>query len=86
MVIIAILIATTYFIIDQKAKEINLDIFNNAVSFAELTHERVISNYERNYVQQAFAHFDREMADIYVLNEDILSVSIFNYGGDTLFG
>lgn len=85
MVIIAILIATTYFIIDQKVKEINFDIFSNAVSFSELTHERVISNYEHNYVQQAFAHFDREMADIYSLNEDIPGISIFNYTGDTLY-
>ena len=85
MVIIAILITTTYFIIDQKVKEINFDIFQNAVSFAELTHERVISNYEKNYVQQAFAHFDREMADIYALNEDIPGISIFNYTGDTLY-
>lgn len=85
MVIIAILIATTYFIIDQKVKEINLDIFNNAVSFSELTHERVISNYEDNYVQKAFANFDREMADIYSLNEDISGMSIFNYKGESLY-
>lgn len=85
MVIIAILIATTYFIIDQKVKEINFDIFQNAVSFAELTHERVISNYESNYVQQAFANFDRELADIYSLNEDIPGISIFNYIGEALY-
>ncbi len=83
-VIIATLIAATYFIISQKTKEISLDIFSNAVSFAELTHERVISNYEQNYVQKAYAHFEREMADIRVLNEDIQSISVFNYVGDTL--
>lgn len=85
MVIIAILAASTYFIISQKTKEISLDIFNNAVSFSELTHERIISNYEDNYVQQAFAHFDREMADIYDLNEDIPAISIFNYVGESLY-
>lgn len=84
-VIIAILAATTYFIIDQKQKEINFDIFTNAVSFAELTHERVVSNYEKNYVEQAFANFDRELADIYSLNEDIPGVSIFNYAGESLY-
>ncbi len=84
-VIISILIAATYFIISQKTKEISLDIFNNAVSFAELTHERVISNYEHNYVQKAFAHFEREMADIKVLNEDIPAISVFNYLGETLY-
>lgn len=85
LVIIAVLAATTYFIIDQKVKEINFDIFSNAVSFAELTHERVISNYEKNYVQQAFANFDRELADIYRLNKDIPSIGIFNYEGEALY-
>jgi len=85
MVIIAILIASTYFIISQKTKEISFDIFKNAVSFAELTNERIVSNYESNYVQKAFANFDREMADIYSLNEDIPAISIFNYAGETLY-
>jgi len=85
MVIIAILIAATYFIIDQKTKEINFDIFKNAVSFSELTNERIVSNYEINYKQKAFANFDREMADIYGLNEDISAISIFSYSGETLY-
>ncbi len=85
LVIIAILAASTYFIIDQKTKEISFDIFRNAVSFAELTHERVISNYESNYIQQAYVHFDREMADMYGLNEDIKGISIFNYIGEMLY-
>ncbi len=62
-----------------------MDIFQSAVSYSELTHERVINNYESNYVQQAFAHFDREMADIYSFNEDVQSISIFNYLGEVLY-
>ena len=85
LIIIAILGATAYFVIDQKSKEINLDIFNNAVNFAELTHERIIANYENNYVQQAFANFDRELADIYSLNEDVVGLAIFNYQGESLY-
>jgi len=84
-IIILILGATAFLIIDQKTKEINQDIFNKAVNFAELTHERIITNYENNYKQLAFVNFDREMADIYNLNEDITGLSIFNYGGDTLY-
>ena len=52
---------------------------------AELTNERIISNYEDNYLQSAFAHFDREMADIYSLNEDIVGASIYNYSGEALY-
>ncbi len=85
LIIIAILGATAYLVIDQKTKEINQDIFNKAVSFAELTHERVITNYEDNYLQSAFAHFDREMADVYSLNEDIVEASIYNYSGKALY-
>src|SRR3989338_3206735 len=85
-ILLVILGATTYFVIDQKAKEINRDIFLKAVSFAELTHERVVANYERNYTQKAFAHFERDMAEIYSLNPDVVDVSIFNYRGETLYG
>ncbi len=85
LIIIAILGATAYLVIDQKTKEINQDIYSKAVSFAELTNERVITNYENNYQQSAFAHFDRDMADIYSLNEDITGMSIYNYNGNALY-
>jgi serine phosphatase RsbU (regulator of sigma subunit) len=85
LIIIAVLAAATYFIIDQKTKEISEDIFKNAVNFSELTHERIIVNYENNYVQKAYANFDREMADIYLLNEDVVGISILNYSGENLY-
>ncbi|MBU0576969.1 SpoIIE family protein phosphatase [Patescibacteria group bacterium] len=85
IIIILILGATAYFVIDQKIKEINHDIFTKAVSFAELTHERVVANYENNYKTQAYAHFDRELADIYSLNTDITGLAILNYNGDQLY-
>ncbi len=85
LIIIVILGATAYLVIDQKTKEINQDIFSKAVSFAELTNERVITNYENNYQQSAFAHFDREMAEIYSLNEDVTGVTIYNYNGNALY-
>ena len=85
LIIIAILGATAYLVIDQKTKEINQDIYTKAVSFAELTHERVIDNYETNYLQSAFAHFDREMADIYSLNQDITGAAVFKYNGEQLY-
>lgn len=85
LIIIAILGATAYLVIDQKTKEINQDIYDKAVSFSELTNERVITNYENNYLESAFANFDREMADIFSLNHDITSISIYNYSGRALY-
>ena len=85
LIIIAILGATAYLVIEQKTKEINQDIYTKAVSFAELTNERVVNNYENNYLESAFAHFDREMADIYSLNQDITGVAIYNYNGEVLY-
>lgn len=85
LIIILILSATAYFVIDQKTKEINQDIFSKAVSFAELTHERIVDNYETNYKNQAYAHFDRELSDIYSLNQDITGIAIFNYKGEPLY-
>ncbi len=84
-IIIAILGATTYLVIDQKTREINQDIFSKAVSFAELTHERVISGFENNYQQAAYANFERELASVYSLNEDILALSVYSYEGEDLY-
>ena len=85
IIIIAILGATGYLLIDQKIREVNQDIYNKAVSFAELTHERIIRSYENNYQQQAFANFERELAEIYALNQDIPSLSIYSYNGNRLY-
>lgn len=85
LIILLVLGMTAYLVIGQKTKEINQDILNKALSFAELTHERIINNYENNYKQGAFANFDREMQDIYGLNTDVLGVSIYDYAGKTLY-
>lgn len=85
LIIIVILGATSYFVIDQKIKEINYDIFTKSVSFAELTNERIVTNFENNYQQQAVAHFDREMSGIYSLNEDIIGIAILDYNGTKLY-
>lgn len=85
LIIIVILGVTAYFVIDQKSREINRDIFTNAVNFAELTNERIISNYESNYVAQAFANYQRALADIESLNPDVVGIAIFNYKGEKLY-
>ncbi|MBN2087563.1 SpoIIE family protein phosphatase [Candidatus Peregrinibacteria bacterium] len=85
LIIILILGATAYFVIDQKIKEINNDIFTRAISFAELTNERVVSNYEKNYLEDAFANFDRELAEIYSLNSDIIGLAILDYAGNNIY-
>lgn len=85
IIIILILGLTAYLVIDQKAREINQDIFNKAVSFAELTHERVVDGFENNYQEGAFANFERELAEIYSLNEDISTLAIYAYSGDSSY-
>jgi len=85
LIIIVILGATAYFVTDQKVREINHDIFVKSVSFAELTRERIITNYEDNYKQQAYANFDKEMSDIYSLNTDVTGIAIISYQGENLY-
>ncbi|MBN1259001.1 SpoIIE family protein phosphatase [Candidatus Peregrinibacteria bacterium] len=85
LIIIVILGATAYFVVDQKAKEINHDIFVKSVSFAELTRERIVANYEDNYRQQAYANFDKEMSDIYSMDTDVMGIAIINYQGENLY-
>jgi len=84
-IIIAVMGATAYLLIDQKTREINQDIFQKAVSFAELTHERVISSFESNYQQGATVNFEKELAQVYGLNRDITGLSIYAYDGEPLY-
>ncbi|MDH5597428.1 MAG: SpoIIE family protein phosphatase [Candidatus Peregrinibacteria bacterium] len=81
-IIILILGAASYLVIDQEIRDINQDIFTETVNFAELTHERIIDNYEQNYVNQLFVNFEREMAEIYRLNQDISGLAILDYSGE----
>ena len=85
LIIIAVLGVTAYFVIDQKSREINQEIFTNAVNFAGLTHERIIQNYEDNYLQQAFANYQRALADIKSMNPDITGIGIFKFDGEKLY-
>jgi serine phosphatase RsbU (regulator of sigma subunit) len=85
LIIIVILGVTAYFVIDQKSREINQQIFLGAVNFSELTHERIINNFESNYVHQAFANYQRELSDIKSLNTDVTGVAIFNFKGEKLY-
>jgi serine phosphatase RsbU (regulator of sigma subunit) len=85
LIIIVILGVTSFFVIDQKSREINQLIFTNAVNFSDLTHERIISDYENNYLQQAFANYQRELSDIKSMDPDVIGVAIFNYKGEKLY-
>ncbi len=57
----------------------------SAMGFSEMASDRIVENYEQNYIQKAYAHFNREMAEIYRLNEDISSVNIYDYKGKNLY-
>jgi len=85
LLIVAILTVNAFFIIQGKRSELNYDIYQNAKSFAELTAERVINNYELNYLSKSFVNFDRELGNIKALNEDISNIRITNYQGETLY-
>lgn len=85
ILIITILSVNAFFLIQGKQKELHYDIYKNAKSFAELTAERVIHNYELNYLSKSFVNFDREMVNIMSLNEDIEAISVTNYQGDVLY-
>lgn len=85
LLIIAILSVNAFFIVQGKKSELNFDIYQNAKSFAELTAERVINNYELNYLSKSFVNYDRELGNIKALNEDVSLIRITNYQGDALY-
>lgn len=85
VLIVVILSVNAFFVIEGKKKELGLDIYKNAKSFAELTAEGVINNYELNYLSKSYVNFEREMVNFMSLNEDIETISITNYEGDVLY-
>ena len=76
---------TAYLLIEQKIQEVNQDIYNKALSFAELTHERIINSFETQYQQQAVINFERELGEIFSLNDDISGLSIYSYDGTPVY-
>ena len=85
ILIVAILSVNAFFLIQGKKSELTFDIYRNAKSFVELTAERIINNYELNYLSKSYVNFDRELGNVKALNEDISQIRITNYQGEILY-
>lgn len=85
LLIVAILSVNAFFMIQNKKTELTGDIYHNAKSFVELTAERIINNYELNYLSKSYVNFDRELGNVQALNEDIDEIRITNYQGEVLY-
>ncbi len=74
-----------YLFISEKRVEMADDIYGNSLSFARLTSNRVVSDYDLYLAENSFVYFNRELKSIFEQNDDINKIQIVSYGGEILY-
>ncbi|MBD3270186.1 SpoIIE family protein phosphatase [Candidatus Peregrinibacteria bacterium] len=83
--VIALLISAAVIQIREERKNITQDIFENAMSFAELTSESIINDYKLYLIPESFLYFNREIEQVFDKNPDISRIRIADYEGNLLY-
>ncbi|MFA6521286.1 MAG: SpoIIE family protein phosphatase [Candidatus Gracilibacteria bacterium] len=76
---------TAFLLIDEKQKELSLDIYSKARSFSELTTPKIVDLYKTLLAEKSFFIFNREMKDIFSKNEDVSQIKLYSFSGDILY-
>lgn len=76
---------TAFLLIDEKQKELSLDIYLKARSFSELTTPKIVDLYKTLLAEKGFFIFNREMKDVFGKNEDIAQIKLYSFSGDILY-
>ena len=84
-IIVVALSVTGFFILEQKRRELNQDIFENAVNYAELTAPAIVKAYTNFYLEGNFLKFSGELNKYLPLNNDVTNIMISDYDGTVLF-
>ena len=85
LLIIFALSFSGYFIIEQKTRELNQDIFDNGYDFANLTAPAIAGSYQNFYQQGSFIKFLGEFSRNFDLNNDTTNIIITDYQGNIGF-
>ena len=72
-------------LIKEKSLELSYDIYQNAKSFSELTADDVIGLSQDYLEQDSFLSFNREMKNVFKLNDDIDRIYLARYSGELLY-
>ncbi len=85
LLIICILAATGYVLIDRKIKELTSDIYKNGLNFAQLSSGKIVDLFKQFYLSNSYSYFVRDMESIFALNPDVSQIKVINYAGDVVY-
>ncbi len=83
--IIVLLSAAAIVLVGEKQKELTKDIFDRAHSFAELTAENIVGDYNLYLTQNSFVYFNRNIQDTFARDVDVASIQVVGYGGNVVY-
>ncbi len=85
LLIIGLFTAAAFLLIREKQKELTQGIFFQTKSYAELTSENIVEDYNLFLAQKGFIYFNREITAAFTRTQDVDLIQIFNYGGTLLY-
>jgi len=83
--IIILLSAAAFVLVSEKQRELTLDIFDRARSFAELTAGNIVSDYDLYLTQKSFVYFNRNIQDTFTRDVDVSAIQVVGYDGNVVY-
>lgn len=74
-----------YLFVNEKTNEMTHDIFLNTVQFADLSSDRILSDYDLYLKEGGFVYFNRNVQSILAQNENIYALKLISYKGDIIY-
>lgn len=85
LLIIVLFGLTTVLFLGEKQRELTKDIFDRARSFAELTSQPMVNDYNLYLAQKSFVYFNRNMTGFFSRFPDLQAVEIVRYNGEIVY-
>lgn len=75
----------SFLFLSEKQRELTNDIFVNARSFAELTAEGIVNDYNLFLPQESFVYFNREIQSVFAKFQDLSAVQVVSFSGELVY-
>lgn len=83
--VVLILVLAAVFLIRDKEQELNQDLFDQTLSFTQLTAKDAVDFYQLYLAQNSFVYFNREVSGLFQKNKNISELKIYKFGGELLY-
>lgn len=82
---VALLGIAAYLFITEKTNEMTHDIFLNTAQFADLSSDKIITDYDLYLKEEGFVYFNRDVRNILAQNENVYALKLVNYKGEIIY-